>query len=73
MDVVPKSVPTSPMTLSLPARPCPVCQHDGGNADTASSHVAEQSECLSRKRWRERDDRTGFLRAVPDTSASAPG
>jgi len=43
-----------------------------GKADTASGRVAERSECLSRKRWRERDDRAGFLRAVSDTPASTP-
>ena len=43
-----------------------------GMADTAGGRVAEQSECLSRKRWRERDDRAGFLRAVSDTPASTP-
>ena len=34
-----------------------------GQADTASGRVAGQGECLSRKRWRERADRAGFLRA----------
>ena len=43
-----------------------------GKADTASGRVAGQGECLSRKRWRERDDHSGFLRAVSDTSASTP-
>jgi hypothetical protein len=43
-----------------------------GKADTASGRVAGQGECLSRKRWRERDDRAGFLGAVPDTPAATP-
>ena len=34
-----------------------------GQADTASGRAAGQGECLSRKLWRERDDRAGFLRA----------
>jgi hypothetical protein len=37
----------------------------------ASGRVGGQSECL-RKRWRERDDRAGSLRAVPDAPASTP-
>jgi hypothetical protein len=43
-----------------------------GKADTASGRVAGQSECLSRERQRERDDRAGFLRAVPGKPASTP-
>ena len=42
-----------------------------GEADTASGRVAGQSGCLSRKRWRERDDRARFLRAVPGTCQHA--
>jgi len=42
-----------------------------GQADTASGRVAGQGECLSRKRWRERDDRAGSLRAVPGSAGHA--
>jgi hypothetical protein len=42
------------------ARHCPVCQYARRPGHTASGRVAGQSQCLSRKRWRLRDDRAGL-------------
>ena len=41
------------------ACPCPSVSTPAGEAGTASGRVAGQSECLSSKRWRGRDDRAG--------------
>jgi hypothetical protein len=50
------------MVVRCLACPCPSVSTPAGEAGTASGRVAGQSECLSRKRWRRRDDRAGRVR-----------
>jgi hypothetical protein len=50
------------MVVRCLACPCPSVSTPAGEAGTASGRVAGQSGCLSRKRWRGRDDRAGCVR-----------